>query len=255
MASLRIHYLHPTIQNNTLAPSTHIPAFKDLTSLQNALELEIVSCREKRIPAAPLEILKASIPVIKTDLQAARFSNPEKVSLLVTTLGSTMVEEFKKLPAQRAYQCWALYLENANQPPDSLPQLFAGLNLVLNFQFGLTAQEVLDKDEADSLEADMHCLLAAVSRGFARTYEVHTGKRPLARLLSFSGAFSSTHYGHFSLRKAMQHAWVATSRLVKSHPAELSKKVMDLDSYVVVLSRLIYEPGLLFRGVSWFFRL
>lgn len=99
-------------------------------------------------------------------------------------------------------------------------------------------------------EADAMRILDVIRRGFTECFEDFAKAKPQVKLLTFAGALSDYHYCHFSVRKAMQHAWVATVRLGKSHPAELPKKIKDLDLYVMALYKLIYEPGILIGATS-----
>ena len=183
-------------------------------------------------------------------MDAGRFEHPEKAATLVNIMGQQVLQEYRKAPEKSLNRCWAQYFEKPGQSSQSLQQLFAGLGLLLNFQFGMATKEVLKQEELESFDNDGQLLLDAIRKGFVQDYNAFRKSRPLARLLSLTGAVSDYHFGHFSVRKAMQHAWVAAARLVKSHPAELPKKVQDLDNYVVVLNRLIYEPGVLIALIS-----
>ncbi len=246
-SGFEFHYLHPPIKHNTLNTSTSIALSDDFSELRQRLENAAEKAKEERKPQAALAILLHTLPRIETELNAGRCTQPDKAKMLFSVLSQQVIKHYQSAPAQCSTQCWTQFLHRSKHPNNSLLQIFSALNLLLNFEFGLAAKEVLKKEDLDNFQNDGLILIRAFGMGFSNSLRSYLKSKPIARMLQLTGAFNDQHFCHFSVRKAMQHAWVASARLVKSHPAELPKKIQDLDSYVAVLNRLIFEPGVVMK--------
>lgn len=218
------------------------------------LRQEIKTANNRSLNPAPLIILQQSLQYVQDEVAAERFVNIERVLEFLSIWVQQLVAEYAEGISNNTPHSWRYFFEKSSRTPHSIRHLFAGLNLLLNFQFGNAAIGCMKSDEhLLTFETDGLILLSSIGKGFSSTLMDFKRSKPLSNLLKLAGV-SDHHFGSFSTRKAIQHAWVAARRLATSDPAEVSKQVEDLDNYVVVLHRLIYEPGIFLKALLFISR-
>lgn len=227
-----------------LAQLQQIAASQSRAQISLKLEEEIGNARSRKGTVWPLLILSATL---NTDLfrsDSEYNAHFDRTLQLINQLTHQTLQRYHS-EERTLERCWGSYFETANPNSHSIQDLFTAINLLLNYELGIAAASLINEGGMEWTEADFHLFMTSIEEAFSDLYEQYFRHKPQVRIHQFFGGVSAQHFGHFSVRKAMQHAWVVTTRLATSHPVELPNKIQDLDCYVLALNRLIYQPGVL----------